>query len=180
MSAATHPEQPRPQIELIPATPEHESILANLLELYIHDFSEFLSIELGADGRFGFPDLQLYWRDPNRYPFLVRIDGNLAGLVFVTRGPGIANNETVWDMAQFFVVRNYRRRGIGTRIAHEVWKRFPGQWEVRVMESNLPALQFWQRAVTEFTGEAITPVRYETDGEERFLFSFESAPLSAT
>jgi hypothetical protein len=36
-----HADKPFAQIELVPAERNHEPILANLLELYIHDFSEF-------------------------------------------------------------------------------------------------------------------------------------------
>src|SRR5882672_3536388 len=135
--------KPSGHIEVIPAAAEQEPILANLLELYAHDFSEFLDLELGADGRFGYKRLALYWSEPGRQPFLVRIDGKLAGLVLVKNGSDVSGNTTVWDMAEFFVIRGYRRRGIGTQIAHEVWKRFPGAWEVRVMESNIPAYHFW-------------------------------------
>ena len=46
-------------------------------------------------------------------------------------------------MAEFFVLRKYRRCGIGSHVALEVWKRFPGQWEVRVIESHISALPFW-------------------------------------
>jgi hypothetical protein len=35
-----HPGEPSVQIEVIAAAPEQEAILGNLLELYIHDFSE--------------------------------------------------------------------------------------------------------------------------------------------
>ena len=61
---------PSAHIEIIPAAPEQESIVANLLELYAHDFSEFHHIELGADGRFGYRQLSLYWSDPDRSPDL--------------------------------------------------------------------------------------------------------------
>ena len=179
MTASNETRKPSLPIDLILATPEQEPILANLLELYVHDFSEFLPIELGADGRYGFPDLPLYLTEPDMYPFLVRVDGKLAGLVFVRRCPGVSSTENVWDMAQFFVVRCYRRRGVGTQIAHEVWTRFPGPWEVRIMGSNQPALQFWQRAVDEFTGEAIIPARVEINGEDRHVFSFKSPASSA-
>jgi predicted acetyltransferase len=145
-----------------------------LLELYAHDFSEFHHIELGADGRFGYRRLPLYWSEPGRHPFLVRMDGNLAGLVLVKRGSEISGNENVWDMAEFFVVRGYRRRGIGTEIAHEVWRRFPGLWEVRVMKSNGPARHFWERAISVFTGEMIDPMSVEKGGEDWHVFSFES------
>jgi len=170
--------KPSGHIEVIPAAAEQEPILANLLELYAHDFSEFLDLELGADGRFGYKRLALYWSEPGRQPFLVRIDGKLAGLVLVKKGSDVSGNTTVWDMAEFFVIRGYRRRGIGTQIAHEVWKRFPGAWEVRVMESNIPAYHFWARAISRFMGEEIHSVRVEKSGECWNLFSFESTRVA--
>jgi hypothetical protein len=71
--------RPSGQIAVLKAAPEHAPILANLLELYAHDFSEFHDVELGADGRFGYKYLPLYWSDPGRYPFLVRMDANSQG-----------------------------------------------------------------------------------------------------
>jgi predicted acetyltransferase len=165
-------------IEVIPATPEQEPILANLLELYMHDFSEFLDLELGPDGRFGYSNLSLYRLQPNRYPFLVRVNGRLAGLVLMKRGSAISGNAAVWDMAEFFVVRGYRRLGIGTAIAQEVWKRFPGRWEVRVMESNDSAHRFWEHAITKFAGKAVRSVRVEKGDKYWRLFSFESRPAT--
>jgi predicted acetyltransferase len=171
-------ERPSAHVELIPATPQHEPVLANLLELYAHDFSEFHHLELGADGRFGYRHLRLYWSEPGRHPFLVRVDGKLAGLVLVKRGSEISGTKSVWDMAEFFVVRLYRRRGIGTEIAHEVWRRFPGLWEVRAMRSNRPACHFWEGAISAFTGKAIQSVRVEKGGECWRLFSFESGRVA--
>ena len=157
-----------PNLEIIPATAEQQPILANLLELYAHDFSEFRHLELGADGRFGYQQLPLYWREPDRHPFLVKVDGKLVGLVLVQR------TATAWDMAEFFVVRSYRRRGIGIEIAREIWRRFPGRWEVRVLEANQPALAFWGRAVQLFTGQNIRSTQTKKGTETWHLFSFES------
>ena len=94
-----------PRIQVISAAPAQAPILANLLELYVHDFSEFRSLEIGDDGRFGYPSLPLYWSDPDRHPFLVQVDGKLAGLVFVKRASGMLGADSVWDMAEFFVIR---------------------------------------------------------------------------
>jgi len=162
-------------IELIPARPEQESILANLLELYAHDFSEFYDLEIGANGRFGYSSLPLYWSEPGRHPFLVWVEGQLAGLVLIKKGSEVSGNAAVLDMAEFFVLRGYRRRGIGTHIAHEVWSRFPGSWEVRVMQSNVSARDFWESAISTFTGAAIQSVRVEHNGKWWTVFSFKSA-----
>jgi predicted acetyltransferase len=161
-------------MEIIAAAREQEPILANLLELYAHDFSEFHHLQLGKDGRFGYSQLPLYWTDPGRHPFLVRIDEELAGLVLVKTGSELTGNETVWDIAEFFVVRGHRRRGLGTEIARELWNRFPGLWEVRAMHSNRPARQFWEHAISAFLGETIQSVQFDKGGECWHLFSFES------
>ncbi len=163
-----------PDIEVIPASAEQEPTVANLLELYAHDFSEFRPLEIEATGRFAYPSLPLYWSEPDRYPFLVKMGGNLAGLVLVKRGSEVSGNLTVWDMAEFFVLRGYRRRGVGTQAAHEVWRRFPGPWEVRVMQSNVSAHHFWERAISKFTGEEIHPVFAEKGGKHWKLYSFSS------
>jgi predicted acetyltransferase len=167
-----------PHVQVIPATLDHAPVLANLLELYAHDFSEFLPLEIGEDGRFGYPPLPLYWSDPDRHPFLVRLSGRPAGLVFVKRGSDVSGNEAVWDMAEFFILRGVRRRGIGTQVAHEVWRRFPGMWEVRVMQENVLAQGFWARSISLFTGEAIRPVLVENAGKFWNLFSFASWPVA--
>jgi predicted acetyltransferase len=152
-------------VELIPALPQQEPVLANLLELYAHDFSEFHPLDLGEDGRFGYSALKLYWSERDHYPFLIRMDGKLAGFVLVKKNDG-----QVWDIAEFFVVRGCRRNGIGTRAAHQVWRRFPGRWEVRVMDANVTARHFWARAIATFSGQAIDPTRTEN----WTVFSFES------
>ncbi|HEY2470736.1 MAG TPA: GNAT family N-acetyltransferase [Terracidiphilus sp.] len=160
--------------ELVPATPEQEPVLANMLELYAHDFSEFHAIELGPDGRFGYPNLPLYWRERGRYPFLVKMEGKLAGFVLVKRGSQMSESDAIWDMAEFFVIRGYRRRGIGTMIAHEVWRRFPGLWEVRVMQSNHAARAFWELAIARFGVNPRHFVQGAESGELWDVFSFQS------
>ena len=169
---------PLAQIEIVPATAEQQSVLANLLELYVHDFSEIHPVELGPDGRFGYGNLPRYWLDPDRHPLLVKLDGKLAGFALVKRGSEISGNPTVWDMAEFFIVRGHRRSGAGTAAAHALWRRFPGSWEVRVMEFNHAAHNFWQHAITEFARKPIPSVRVDKDGKRWHLFSFESSPTA--
>ena len=152
-------------VEVLPASPGQEPILANLLELYAHDFSEFHEIEVGEDGKFGYNDLPLYWRDPNRHALLVTMNGKLAGFALVRRITDLSTNELIWDMTEFFILRGYRRLGVGTTAAHQVWRRFPGLWQVRVMQSNRSAHQFWDRAIAAFTGKKIESAVVEKEGK---------------
>ena len=166
-----------PQIEVSPAAQDQQPILSNLLELYAHDFSEIVDLEIGEDGRFGYPSLPLYWSEPSRHPFLIRNEGQLAGFALVKQGSELTGSQTAWDMAEFFVLRGYRRRGIGAHAAHQVWKRFPGPWEVRVMHANTSALHFWANAVDAFTGRSVAPDSIDHNGKRWSLFSFESRAI---
>lgn len=167
-----------PGILVLRAEAEQQDVVANLLELYAHDFSEFVDLQLQPGGRFGYPDLSRYWRDEGRFPFLVTVDGHLGGCVLVSRGSRISADPGVWDMAEFFIVRRYRKRGIGAAVAHEIWRRFPGPWEVRVLESNPPARAFWGAAVRTFA-HSVEARMIQVQAKRWQVFSFVSHPASA-
>lgn len=172
----TADELPPPGIRVLHAPAEQQKTVANLLELYAHDFSEFIDLQLKPNGRFGYPDLSRYWSEEGRFPFLVTVDGHLAGCVLVARGSRIGADRWVWDMAEFFIVRRYRKRGIGVAVAHEIWRRFPGPWEVRVLESNLPARAFWRAVVRAFASPMAEGRMMQVQEKWWEVFSFVSPP----
>jgi predicted acetyltransferase len=126
-------------------------VLASLMQLYIHDFSEFWAGtaqgELGDDGRFADYPLDAYWREASRVPLLLRIEGHLIGFALLNAvGHGVGPLDR--NMAEFFIVRKHRRGGVGTAAARQVFACFPGQWEVAVARKNVGALAFWRRAIS--------------------------------
>ena len=97
-------------------------------------------------GPFDYPYLDDYWTEPGRYPFLVRVEGKLVGFVLVSALEE-TGNETIWEMAEFFILRKYRRHEIGRMVAHQVFDLFAGKWRVTQEEGNLPAQAFWRRVI---------------------------------
>jgi predicted acetyltransferase len=162
------------EVVLDVATAADATLLSNLLELYIHDLSAaFPGIELGPDGRFGYGGLALYWSEPERrFPFLIRCDGRVAGFALATLGSPATEDPDVFDVAEFFVLRRYRRSGVGRRAAVLLWNRLPGPWIVRVSEGNLGALPFWAGVIAELTGGAATELRRPGDPHAWRVFSF--------
>src|SRR6266581_2516532 len=90
-----------PRIEILPATLEQKPVLANLLELYTHDFCDFINLEIGLDGRFGYRELDLYWSDPGRLPFQLYVNHRLAGFVLIKASRRDGLDRTEWDVDQF-------------------------------------------------------------------------------
>lgn len=139
------------RIELFEAKREEEPILANLLQLYLHDFTDFADWDVEADGRYDTFDLDECWENPARHPFVIVVEGHLAGFAIVDRGSAETDDGDVWDMAEFFVMRKYRRKGVGGEIARRLFARFPGRWEVREMAGNVNAQAFWRRTIDAWT-----------------------------
>ena len=169
-----------PEVSLVGAAAGDATLLANLLELYIHDLSEaFPLMELGADGRFGYDKLPLYWSEPDRrFPFLIRHGSRVVGFVLVARGSPASDDPDVFDVAEFFVIRGHRRSGVGRRAALLVWPRFPGRWMVRVSEANAGALPFWSSVIAEYSGGRATESRRSGTPSAWRVFWFESPPRS--
>lgn len=139
------------------AAADEAHIIANLMQLYIHDFSELwfdreVEGELGPDGRYSdYPDLETYWTDPTREPWLFRVNGLPVGFALVN---DIAHSRTPIDraVAEFFVVRKHRRRGVGLAAAHALFGTSWGVWEAAVARRNTGALAFWRKAAASYPG----------------------------
>ncbi len=127
-------------IEIEPVPYADKAVLRRLIEFYVYDYSEYMQWDVDTHGVFGYRYLDHYWTAPDRHPFFIRVDGHLAGFALVRSGPP-------HDMAEFFVMRKYRRGGIGTDAARLVLNRFPGAWEVRQMAANVAGSTFWRSAI---------------------------------
>ena len=164
------------EVVLEPATQRDTAVLSNLLELYSHDLSDVFALEPGADGRFGYEKLHLYWSEPeNRFPFLIRAGTQLGGFALVTRGSPASDDPGDFDIAEFFVLRRHRRSGVGRRAAFLLWDRLASGWTVRVSEGNQKGLRFWANVIAEYTrGTAVETTRSGSPHAWR-VFSFSSA-----
>jgi predicted acetyltransferase len=140
-----------PEIEVRVASAAEKPILANLIQFYYHDFSEFWAGrtdgELEPDGRFApYVCLDDYWREPSCIPLLIRRGGHLAGFALINTHSHSAR-PVERNMAEFFIVRKHRRGGAGATAARAVFSLYPGLWEAAVVRANVGALAFWRKAI---------------------------------
>lgn len=136
---------------------DEAATIANLMQFYLHDFSELwfdreIEGELGPDGRYAdYPGLETYWRDPAREAWLFRIKSLPVGFALVN---DVAHSPTPIDraVAEFFVVRKHRRRGVGLAAAHALFGSAWGVWEAATVRRNVGARAFWRRAAETYPG----------------------------
>jgi predicted acetyltransferase len=137
-------------VAVVGVTPDGRDTLANLLQLYQDDFSAIEPSDVSGDGRFHQLDGVSF-----EHAYFVIVRSALAGFALVRRQPSqVVAGETVWSMAEFFIMRKYRRASIGTCAAYLVIERHPGTWEITQTPRNSVATAFWRRVLALYAFEA--------------------------
>jgi predicted acetyltransferase len=132
---------------------DHErEALANLLQLYYHDFSEFDPDDVDHLGRFEIPDYGRFGSQPGHDAYLLRVAGKLAGFALVDRESPYPEERDRHFIHEFCVLRAYRRRGYGLAMAWSLFDRYPGGWLIEEIGPNKPAQRFWRQAIDRYTG----------------------------
>jgi len=138
------------KFNLTVASIKDQKVINNLMQFYIYDFSEFIELDVEGDGFFGaYPGLEDYWKDgSDRFPYIIKMDEKYAGFAlvrFIRSG-----TENYFSIAEFFILKKYRRKGIGSAAAMQLFDMHTGHWEVYQKEGNKPARVFWNRVINEY------------------------------
>jgi len=125
-------------VSLHAAGEEDRVVLANLLQLYTHEFGADRGLGLTEAGTYPpYRYLPAYFADAGRDAWLVRHGGRLAGFALVRAVDGRH------QVAEFFVAPAHRRAGVGTAAGLAVLERYPGPWELAFDVANTGAAAFW-------------------------------------
>lgn len=143
------------EVTLIPYN--DKNILAQLIQLYRYDSSEFDGHALNEHGLYMYKYLDHQWTDEYRRPCLFRIHDEIAGFALVMldvprENVKLSMAEGTNVIGDFFIMRKFRGQGYGKEAAFKLFDLFPGVWELRQTRNNLPANQFWNRVLDAYTG----------------------------
>lgn len=139
---------PTAAVQVLHAALADQVPIRRMLELYQHDLSDIWDQDLDLHGEYGYA-LDRYWHAPVHQAFVFRCDGHYAGFCLVDDDVCLRGNQ-LW-MAQFFVLKKYRRRHVGEQAACQVFDSIRGAWEVGQMPGNQRATAFWRRVIGRYT-----------------------------
>ena len=163
-------------IQIIPAQIEEQPVIKQLLELYTYEMTDLADFDINDNGYFGYVDLPKYWQDPNRYPYIVKVNKKLAGFVLIQKGSPLENDPEIWDVAEFFIMRKFRKNNVGQFVAQKIWHEFNGRWQVRVWDNNTIAHAFWETVIGRFLNKPIQPKSTDYQGNTGLLiYKFNSS-----
>lgn len=142
-------------VNLVPVTkqPEQE-ILLNLWQLYMHDLSEFRDSALPTDGRYRDDRVRTYFAYEDHWPFLFKIEDEVAGFVMIRK-----SSPDTFLMGEFFVLRKFRRSGLGTTVVERILLDFPGNWEIPFQNENVKGAKFWRQTIARLGYSSVEELR---------------------
>jgi predicted acetyltransferase len=164
-------------IELHAAQRDELETIENLMQFYTYDFSEWLPLKLGEYGLFNILPMPDYWRNPATRPFLIKVDGELAGFVTVDNQTHLPGAE--YNIGYLFVSRRFRGRGVARFVVSTLLSQFPGQWQIFHIDANQPARLFWAAVMPELSVVGLTSHQQVVDGHPCTFYRFQCLLLSS-
>jgi len=147
-------------------SPEQSAALFQLFQLYYYENSDWAAEDLGDDGLYDACAASIadYVNDPAKGAYWIRQDGAVAG--FVVTEPTTLDGKHVDELADLFVLKKYRRRGLALAAVRELAGQFQGPWLVAVYNDDIRAASFWSSA---FPALGLRSVRqYQAPALEQF------------
>jgi predicted acetyltransferase len=128
-------------MKIEPITDKNSHIFEVFEQDYEAEFSAITRKEPDAEGRFA---IEATWEPPNQ-GFYLFIREKPAG--FAIKG----TIEKRSDIAEFYILPLYRKKGFGKAFAFALFDLFPGSWQVRQIPTAKEAIAFWRIVIDEYT-----------------------------
>jgi len=133
-------------VTLLPVAFAEKDVLRPLLDAYLTAHADLVDPQrlYGDPTAYAFYDL--YWEEPERTPYWIVADGELAGFVLVN-GYSASGQGCDAAIAEFAVEPRRRRGGLGQAAALAAFASRKGLWELQVFHGNAAGSAFWPKAI---------------------------------
>ncbi|MDZ5471722.1 GNAT family N-acetyltransferase [Bacillus sp. 31A1R] len=150
--------------ELIVAKESEKETLKNLYSLYLHDLSLYSEgLQPNENGLFEFDAFHLIWEKEGIHPYLIKVDGHLAGFFLLLSAPLMTKVD--YCINDFFLLNQYRGQGIGEQALDLLFETHQGNYFVEQLKSNERAVQYWKKIFKRY-GFSYEEKLEVKDGEE--------------
>lgn len=142
-------------IKLLRIESKDKSILQNLFQLYLHDITASLPMDVNEHGLFEYNYLDYYFTEErSRYAYLIYIDNKIGGFVLIDDDFMVLDkqkNVPCYNLSEMFILNSYKKQGYGEFVAKQIFDMYKGNWEIRPVPRSDGARRFWLRVVKDYT-----------------------------
>ncbi|SDX89737.1 hypothetical protein SAMN05421644_11834 [Allochromatium warmingii] len=142
-------------MKLVPVERNNLPVYLNLCQSYEGEFSAITGKQPNEKGVFEL-DTQLGGDVLGYVLYDERTPLGLAAVKMKDRGQA-------WEVCEFYIVPSARKQGLGKQFALELFKRYPGCWEIKQISGAEYATAFWRKTLAELTGTAFEEDVYQDE-----------------
>jgi predicted acetyltransferase len=124
-------------------------VLERLLQFELYE----LGMEPGADGVIDWGEsLDKFFDDPNCIPLFLTGGEAFIGFALIKtsrslRGPDGVSNGVMNLLAELYILRPWRRKGVGTAAVQRIFRSYPGEWVVTTWPDEA-RVAFWRSVMS--------------------------------
>lgn len=138
------------EIKTTEVNSNEKETLANLLEKYNYEFSQYDKRDLPPNAIYGYKYLDNYFTDNDRYAYFIYCDNKLAGFALIRQNPK-CERVVDWSIAEFFVIYNYRRQGVATEAVKQLFEIHKGHYHLSYHKNNIASKIFWNKIAKKYS-----------------------------
>ena len=146
-------------IRLHPVQPHDRDLLRNINQKYLYEMTMFYPDEMDEAGNLHYGHFEEYFTDPKREALLLYHDRQLIGFAMIHPYSYFGGTPD-HVMAEFTVFPAFRRRHLAQEAARAIFEGYPGRWEIKYNEHNVPARTLWNKVTAAYRPER---KRYSND-----------------
>lgn len=121
-------------------------LLDNLLQLYLHDISEYFPIDFDSKTcKYKYDSLDKYVDESNNYAYLFMNSNDIIGFTLID----CDNNYMV--VQEMFILNNYKNIGLGKECISKVFDLYRGNWIIKSLPASPKSENFWKKAIEKYT-----------------------------
>ncbi len=158
-------------VKIVEAAPSDKPKFEQLLDQYLSELKTYREFNVGATDSTTYPDLDSYWNEKGRHPYLFYYKNELAGFSFMRDTHSTESLSS--QVAEFYIIPGKRGIGIGQKAAVIIFEMFPGYWELQVHSKNKAAIGFWKKCLRSKAKYEPNVSRITIDDGSRTRFNFE-------
>lgn len=130
---------------------DEKDTLANLLEKYNYEFSQYDKRQFDNNGLFGYKYLNNYFTEQGRFAYFIFVDDTLAGFALINKYKE-CDRPIDWSIAEFFVSYNFRRQGVATETVRQIFDIHKGLWHIKYHRNNIASAVLWNKVAKMYDG----------------------------
>ena len=150
------------------------AMLASLAQFYLYELSEIETMDISNDGRFQHELLKDNVIRPDLAPFVIYAGEQLTGFVLISQQSRLRSHFSGHAIEVIFILRRYRRHGLGRGSVCEIFDRFPGTWEVATHGQNVRGMAFWRSVIDIYTNGSYQETWLQEANWRGTVHSFQS------